>query len=98
MLRASCILKAPSDVANSPVVKATKSKIDNSALIDEQAIMSLFSGDLKEFFCYRHVIIDVVRTSKTRCEINNALNKQFGQKSSKLMKSLKPYIKNIKGS
>ena len=96
--RASCISKAPSNVANPPVVKATKSKIDNSSLIDEQAIINLFSGDLKEFFSYRHIIVDVVKKSKTRCEINNSLNKQFGQKSSKLMKGLKPYIKNIKGS
>ncbi|HAJ97172.1 MAG TPA: hypothetical protein DCO72_05500 [Ruminococcus sp.] len=96
--RASCISKAPSSVGNSSAVTVTKNKIDNSALIDEQAIIKLFSGDLKEFFPYRHVIVDVVKKSKTRCEINNSLNKQFGQKSSKLMKGLKPYIKNIKGS
>ena len=66
---------------------AASNSIDNSALNE------LFNQSLSEFVQRKSEIVDIVKTSKSRCEINNRVQHSFDMNQSRIiMGALKPII------
>jgi len=69
----------------------------SSSKIDEQAISALFKKELISFASEKQKILNIIKNSKTRSQINNTLTKAFPNNTGKIMKALKPYIKDLPG-
>ena len=84
-----------SKISTSTVVK----QITSNSKIDEQEISALFNkkGELSGFASSKQKIMNIIKNSKTRSEINNTLTKGFPNNTGKIMQALKPYIKNLPG-
>ncbi|MBR4319490.1 MAG: hypothetical protein IKP69_05500 [Oscillospiraceae bacterium] len=84
-----------SKISTSTVVK----QITSNSKIDEQEISALFNkkGELSGFASSKQKIMNIIKNSKTRSEINNTLTKSFPNNTGKIMQALKPYIKNLPG-
>ncbi len=84
-----------SKISTSTVVK----QITSNPKIDEQEISALFNkkGELSGFASSKQKIMNIIKNSKTRSEINNTLTKSFPNNTGKIMQALKPYIKNLPG-
>ena len=66
--------------------------------VDHNALKLLFDGSLKKYAADKNKIVDIVKTSKTRCEINNRINSSFDSEGAKeIMGALKPVIKTLPG-
>ena len=85
------------------ISKVSASKIDtatkSSSKINEQAISALFKSkkELSSFASDKQKILNVIKNSKTRSQINNELAKAFHNNTGKIMQAIKPYIKDLPG-
>ena len=69
-----------------------------STVVDYNALDKLFMQTLSKYIQEKEKIIKIVRSSKTRCEINNRVNQTFDSNQSKvIMGALKPIIKALPG-
>lgn len=85
---------------NAPNNSKSKNKNKKSALSAEmiESINNLFENQLSKYENDRETIISIVTESKTRCDINNSINKKLGSaKAGTIMKNIKPFIKNLPG-
>ncbi|MBR4345364.1 MAG: hypothetical protein IKP75_00280 [Oscillospiraceae bacterium] len=75
-----------------------KDQQNESIGVDHNALKLLFDGSLKKYAADKNKIVDIVKTSKTRCEINNRINSSFDNEGTKeIMGALKPIIKTLPG-
>ena len=75
-----------------------KDQQNESIGVDHNALKLLFDGSLKKYAADKNKIVDIVKTSKTRCEINNRINSSFDSEGAKeIMGALKPVIKTLPG-
>lgn len=66
--------------------------------VDHNALKLLFDGSLKKYAADKNKIVDIVKTSKTRCEINNRINSSFDSEGAKeIMGALRPVIRSLPG-
>ena len=72
-------------------------KPETESKINEQEIIALFKKELSSFASDKQKILNIIKNSKTRSQINNKLTKAFSNNTGKIMKALKPYIKNLPG-
>lgn len=91
--------------SNNKVKNSTSVNVPHKTLkvqktpIDEIALENLFKKELLKYKQKKNKIIQIVRSSKSRCEINNRIGKSFtGADQKKIMGKLKPIIKNLPGS
>ena len=64
-----------------------------SKSIDNSALNELFNQSLSKFVQRKSEIVDIVKTSKSRCEINNRVQHSFDMNQSRIiMGALKPII------
>ena len=77
---------------------AVKAVVKPVSKIDEAALNSLFKNDLKKFVNKKSNIVNIVRTSRSRCDVNSRINHSFNNDDSrKIMAALKPIIKALPG-
>ncbi len=80
---------------SAPVV--SKQPTAGNSKINEQEIAALFKKELSSFASDKQKILNIIKNSKTRSQINNKLTKAFSNNTGKIMKAIKPYIKNLPG-
>ena len=69
-----------------------------SAVVDYSALDRSFTQTLSKYKQYKDKIVKIVKSSKTRCEINNRVNQSFDNVQSRaIMEALKPLIKGLPG-
>ena len=69
-----------------------------STVVDYNALDRLFTQTLSKYIQYKDKIVKIVKSSKTRCEINTRINQSFDNNQSKaIMGALKPIIKVLPG-
>ena len=69
-----------------------------STVVDYNALDRLFTQTLSKYIQYKDKIVKIVKSSKTRCEINTRINQSFDNNQSKvIMGALKPIIKALPG-
>lgn len=77
-----------------------KMKNNKAALSAEnmKSIEKLFENELLKYESDKSAIVSILTESKTRCDINNGMNKTLGSsKAGVIMKKIKPFIKNLPG-
>ena len=75
-----------------------KDQQNESIGVDHNALKLLFDGSLKKYAADKNKIVDIVKTSKTRCEINNRINSSFDSEGAKeIMGALRPVIRSLPG-
>ena len=75
-----------------------KDQQNESIGVDHNALKLLFDGSLKKYVADKNKIVDIVKTSKTRCEINNRINSSFDSEGAKeIMGALRPVIRSLPG-
>lgn len=89
--RVSAISKAQ------PTTSTAKKSNSKGTSVNEQELTALFKKELSEFASKKQEIINIIKSSKTRCQINVALSKKFANKTGKIMKAIKPLIKQLPG-
>ncbi len=71
----------------------------NDSVIDETALENLFKNELLGYQSKKSQIIQIVKSSKSRVEVNNNIGKFLsGVDQKEIMKQLKPIIKNLPGN
>lgn len=69
-----------------------------STIVDYNALDRLFTQTLSKYIQYKDKIVKIVKSSKTRCEINTRIYQSFDNNQSKvIMGALKPIIKVLPG-
>ena len=67
--------------------------------IDTRALDALFQNVLKQYAPHRDMIVSVIRSSRTRSEINARMNQVIkGEEMRAVMKAIKPIIKDLPGN
>ena len=92
-------IKRVASVSKAPQA-AAQTKKNNSAVstVNEQAITALFKKELSELASQKQQIINIIKSSKTRSNINETIMKHFPNKTGgKIMKAIKPFIKHLPG-
>lgn len=74
--------------------KKNNSKVSK---VNEQEIAALFKKELSQFSANKQEIINMIKGAKTRSQINDTLAKKFHNHTGKIMKAIKPYIKQLPG-
>jgi len=86
------------DCIKSVSIQETTKNNTTSKTVDINAVGQLFNQALSKYTPYKDKVINIVRNSKTKCEINNKINQTFGSNQSKIIiNELKPIIKNLPG-
>ena len=66
--------------------------------VDYNALNQIFTQSLSKYIQHKDKIIKIVKSSKTRSQINNRINQSFDNQQSKaIMGALKPIIKMLPG-
>ena len=78
------------------ILKHVKDTLSDA--VDFNAVEKLFNQGLKKYSKDKDKIVNILKTSKSRCEINNMIHKTFDRAQSKIiMTELKPIIKGLPG-
>ena len=92
------VLRSDSINSSSISLSETVNNAPGSKAVDHNALNRLFTQTLSKYTKHKGDIITIVETSKTRCEVNNRVNKAFGNNQAKdIMGALKPIIKMLPG-
>jgi lactocepin len=69
-----------------------------TAKVDMEAVKKLFGGPLSKYNVSKSDIMNIIKDTKTRCEINNKISKTYHNTDLKnIMTALKPLIKDLPG-